>query len=39
MDEAALKAAGLQANDVMVNPDTGNYDHLPMVVDISFKAQ
>ena len=33
----ALAAAGLQAEDVMLEAAVGNYDHLPLVVDISFQ--
>ena len=35
MSEGALEASGLQANDVLLNPMTGYYDHLPLVVDFS----
>lgn len=37
MTDEELVAAGLQAGDVMLDPDTGRYDHLPLVVDISFR--
>jgi endonuclease/exonuclease/phosphatase family metal-dependent hydrolase len=37
MPEAQLAAAGLQAGDVVLDPDTGRYDHLPVVVDIAFR--
>jgi endonuclease/exonuclease/phosphatase family metal-dependent hydrolase len=37
MTEAELGAAGLKAGDVMLDPKTGRYDHLPLVVDISFR--
>ena len=37
MNEEQLEATGLQAGDVMLDPDTGRYDHLPLVVDISFR--
>jgi len=32
-----LEAAGLEAGDVMLDPETGRYDHLPLAVDISFQ--
>jgi endonuclease/exonuclease/phosphatase family metal-dependent hydrolase len=35
MTEADLEAAGLQAGDVLLDPQTGRYDHLPLVVDIA----
>ena len=34
MSPADLAAAGLQENDVMLDPSVGNYDHVPMVIDI-----
>ena len=34
MSPADLAAAGLQANDVVLQPAIGYYDHLPMVVDL-----
>jgi len=34
--EAALVAAGLQAADVTLDSESGDYDHLPLVVDISY---
>ena len=37
MTEEELGAAGLKAGDVMLDPKTGRYDHLPLVVDISFR--
>jgi endonuclease/exonuclease/phosphatase family metal-dependent hydrolase len=37
MTAQELAAAGLQAGDVMLDPDTGRYDHLPLVVDILFR--
>ncbi len=36
MTEEELAAAGLEAGDVMLDPQTGRYDHLPLVVDIAF---
>ena len=36
MTPGELQAAGLEANDVFLNPRTGYYDHLPLVVDIGF---
>lgn len=35
MPKEALEAAGLQPGDVMMDPKTGRYDHLPLVVDLS----
>jgi len=35
MSEADLAASGLQSGDVALDPDTGLFDHLPLVVDIS----
>ena len=32
-----LAAVGLQAGDVLMDPKTGRYDHLPLAVDISFR--
>jgi endonuclease/exonuclease/phosphatase family metal-dependent hydrolase len=37
MTEEELEAVGLQAGDVMLDPETGRYDHLPLVVDITFQ--
>jgi len=37
MAEAELDAAGLEAGDVMLDPRTGRYDHLPLVADIVFR--
>jgi endonuclease/exonuclease/phosphatase family metal-dependent hydrolase len=34
MSTAALEAAGLRATDVVLNPPTGNFDHLPLVADL-----
>lgn len=36
LSAAALAALSLQAEDVMLEADVGNYDHLPLVVDFSF---
>lgn len=38
MSSADLTAAGLQANDVVLDPATMNYDHLPLVVDMQFET-
>lgn len=37
MTEAELEIVGLKAGDVMLDPETGRYDHLPLSVDISFQ--
>jgi endonuclease/exonuclease/phosphatase family metal-dependent hydrolase len=37
MTEGELKSAGLEAGDVALDLTTGRYDHLPLVVDISFQ--
>jgi endonuclease/exonuclease/phosphatase family metal-dependent hydrolase len=37
MTDSDLAAAGLQAGDVTLDLESGLYDHLPLVVDISFK--
>jgi endonuclease/exonuclease/phosphatase family metal-dependent hydrolase len=37
MPEEELAATGLQAGDVVLDPKTGRYDHLPLAVDISFQ--
>jgi endonuclease/exonuclease/phosphatase family metal-dependent hydrolase len=37
MTEAELGEAGLRPGDVMLKPDEGLYDHLPLVVDIEFR--
>jgi endonuclease/exonuclease/phosphatase family metal-dependent hydrolase len=37
MTKGELEAAGLQAGDVMLDPETGRYDHLPLVVDVSLE--
>lgn len=34
MTAAELKDAGLEAGDVLLDPGTGRYDHLPVVVDV-----
>ena len=34
MSSADLAAAGLQANDVVLDPGSGYFDHLPLVVDL-----
>jgi endonuclease/exonuclease/phosphatase family metal-dependent hydrolase len=39
MSEGELEAVGLEAGDVMLDPVTGRYDHLPLAVDISFKEE
>jgi hypothetical protein len=28
---------GLEAGDVMLDPEIGNYDHLPLAIDFSFQ--
>jgi endonuclease/exonuclease/phosphatase family metal-dependent hydrolase len=38
MSEAELGGAGLRQGDVMLKPDVGLYDHLPLVVDIEFRG-
>ena len=37
MAEEDLEAVGLEAGDVMLDPETGRYDHLPLSIDISFQ--
>jgi endonuclease/exonuclease/phosphatase family metal-dependent hydrolase len=37
MAEEELEAVGLQAGDVMLDTETGRYDHLPLSVDITFQ--
>ena len=37
MTEEELEAAELKAGDVMLDTETGRYDHLPLAVDISFQ--
>jgi endonuclease/exonuclease/phosphatase family metal-dependent hydrolase len=34
MTEEELEATGLEAGDVLLDPQTGRYDHLPLAVDI-----
>ncbi len=34
MSSGDLAAAGLQANDVVIDPGSGYFDHLPLVVDL-----
>jgi endonuclease/exonuclease/phosphatase family metal-dependent hydrolase len=36
MTEGEIAEGGLQAGDVMLDPETGRYDHLPMAVDLWF---
>ena len=31
-----LQGTGLQADDVLMAPSTGNFDHFPMAVDFTF---
>jgi endonuclease/exonuclease/phosphatase family metal-dependent hydrolase len=38
MTKADLAAAGLEAGDVLLNPSTGHYDHLPLVVDFALRG-
>ena len=35
MSKAGLRAAGLEAGDVTLNAQSGRYDHLPLVADLS----
>ena len=37
LTEEELASAGLQAGDVMLDPGTGRYDHLPLVVDVALR--
>ena len=37
MTEEELRAAGLKVGDVMLDLETGLYDHLPLAVDFSFR--
>ena len=37
MTEDELEAVGLKTGDVMLDPETGRFDHLPLSVDISFQ--
>jgi endonuclease/exonuclease/phosphatase family metal-dependent hydrolase len=37
MTEEALEAVGLKAGDVVLDPETGRYDHLPLAIDVSFQ--
>ena len=39
MSPEELEAAGLKAGDVLLDPATERYDHLPLAVDISFQDQ
>ena len=38
MAQEELETVGLQSGDVMLDPERGRYDHLPLVVDLSFRA-
>jgi endonuclease/exonuclease/phosphatase family metal-dependent hydrolase len=38
LSPAELKATGLQPNDVVLEPEQGRYDHLPLVVDFRLKC-
>ena len=38
MTSADLLAAGLQANDVVLDPASGRFDHLPLVTDFRMKT-
>jgi endonuclease/exonuclease/phosphatase family metal-dependent hydrolase len=38
MAEVDLAAAGLETGDVLLDPSTGHYDHLPLVVDIALRG-
>lgn len=37
LTEEELEATGLKMGDVMLDPETGRYDHLPLSIDISFR--
>jgi hypothetical protein len=37
LSNSALVAAGVRADDVVLNPATGDYDHLPLVVDLEIR--
>ena len=37
MTDEELEAVGLKVGDVLLDPETGRYDHLPLAVDISFR--
>jgi endonuclease/exonuclease/phosphatase family metal-dependent hydrolase len=39
MSPEDLEAVGLKAGDVLLDPTTGRYDHLPLAVDISFQDE
>mgnify|MGYP003681948515 CR=1 FL=1 len=38
MSESALDATVLEAGDEMLDPEMGNYDHLPLVVDVILRS-
>jgi endonuclease/exonuclease/phosphatase family metal-dependent hydrolase len=37
MSDAELRAAGLEKGDVMLRPEAGDFDHLPLVVDVALR--